>query len=153
MASRKTPATNGLEAMADPKPAADGRETLERLREQLVARREALARRVTTATNDLSTLDQSTPVEQEEEAQEQNIARLLTGLDERGRAELAAIDDALAKIELGDYGRCENCGDEIHFERLLALPSARLCIACAEEAEMRRRQQAVTVATVAETEL
>jgi len=38
------------------------------------------------------------------------------------------------------YGRCEQCGEEIGFERLDALPHARLCISCkAKEEDGKRR--------------
>jgi RNA polymerase-binding protein DksA len=33
------------------------------------------------------------------------------------------------------YGKCENCGEEISYERLDALPHARLCINCKEKEE------------------
>ena len=33
------------------------------------------------------------------------------------------------------YGKCENCGEEISYERLDALPHARLCINCKEREE------------------
>lgn len=42
---------------------------------------------------------------------------------------------ALEKIEEGDYGICEECGDDIRFERLKARPTAELCISCKDEAE------------------
>ena len=38
--------------------------------------------------------------------------------------------EALEKIEKGNYGICENCGQEISLERLTANPSARTCIKC-----------------------
>lgn len=44
------------------------------------------------------------------------------------------IVDAVARFESGTYGRCENCGQEIAFERLEALPSARLCVTCKQSA-------------------
>jgi RNA polymerase-binding transcription factor DksA len=38
------------------------------------------------------------------------------------------------------YGRCEECGQDIGFERLDALPHARLCIKCkAKEEDGKRR--------------
>src|SRR4051794_17942035 len=46
---------------------------------------------------------------------------------------LAEINDALARIEQGTFGRCENCHREISRERLEALPYARYCIRCARE--------------------
>jgi RNA polymerase-binding protein DksA len=43
------------------------------------------------------------------------------------------IDDALAKLDEGTYGRCESCGGEIGEARLEAMPAARLCITCASK--------------------
>jgi RNA polymerase-binding transcription factor DksA len=38
------------------------------------------------------------------------------------------------------FGRCEQCGEEIGFDRLDALPHARLCIQCkAKEEDGKRR--------------
>src|SRR3954470_22887090 len=47
------------------------------------------------------------------------------------RDTLSDIDDALAKIESGSYGMCEQCGKPIGDARLEAMPAARLCITCA----------------------
>jgi DnaK suppressor protein len=56
-------------------------------------------------------------------------------LEENSSNVLAAIDDALQRIEDGTYGICSNCGKEIPAERLEAVPYATLCIDCAREAE------------------
>jgi RNA polymerase-binding protein DksA len=45
------------------------------------------------------------------------------------------INEALARIEDGTYGKCEYCGGTIGLERLKALPYTRLCIACKEKEE------------------
>lgn len=45
------------------------------------------------------------------------------------------LEKALDKMESGEYGECEECGDDIRFERLLARPTAQLCITCKDEAE------------------
>ncbi len=45
------------------------------------------------------------------------------------------LDKALGKIEEGDYSVCEDCGEDIKFERLFARPTAELCISCKDEAE------------------
>jgi DnaK suppressor protein len=44
---------------------------------------------------------------------------------------LGDIDHALAKLDDGTYGYCEQCGQPIAEARLEAMPAARLCIACA----------------------
>ena len=44
--------------------------------------------------------------------------------------ELAAIAEALRRIDDGSYGQCLDCGERIDERRLLALPAATLCTAC-----------------------
>ncbi|HXF36805.1 MAG TPA: TraR/DksA C4-type zinc finger protein [Actinomycetota bacterium] len=46
------------------------------------------------------------------------------------RSNLRDVERALAKMELGTYGRCESCGRPISAERLEAIPWALLCIDC-----------------------
>jgi DnaK suppressor protein len=46
---------------------------------------------------------------------------------------LQEIEDALAKLDDGTYGRCESCGGPIPEARLEAMPAARLCITCASK--------------------
>ncbi len=43
---------------------------------------------------------------------------------------IAEIDAALAAIDAGTYGVCEQCGQPIPQARLRALPYAKLCVAC-----------------------
>jgi len=45
------------------------------------------------------------------------------------------IEKALKLVDSGEYGECHECGDMIKFERLLARPTAEMCIQCKEEAE------------------
>src|SRR5262245_45572012 len=56
---------------------------------------------------------------------------------------LNKVNDALARLEQGDYGYCYECGDEIGEKRLRALPFAVRCKDCEEQreiAEQRERQ-------------
>jgi len=48
---------------------------------------------------------------------------------------LKKINKSLTRLENGQYGLCEDCDAEISFERLVARPTAELCIQCKEEAE------------------
>lgn len=45
------------------------------------------------------------------------------------------IEKALKKFDMDEYGLCNDCGDWIRFERLLARPTAEMCIQCKEESE------------------
>ncbi len=53
-----------------------------------------------------------------------------TSLQEAERRELLAIERALAKMATGNFGICEECGEEIPSKRLIVLPEARLCANC-----------------------
>ena len=58
---------------------------------------------------------------------------------------LNKINDALIRLEQGDYGNCFDCGEEIAQKRLRALPFAVRCKDCEEareNAEQRQRHQA-----------
>jgi DnaK suppressor protein len=45
------------------------------------------------------------------------------------------IEKALKKFDMDEYGLCTDCGEGIRFERLLARPTAEMCIQCKEESE------------------
>src|SRR5579883_311363 len=42
----------------------------------------------------------------------------------------AEVIDAIARIDAGTFGTCENCGTEIPAGRLEILPYARYCVSC-----------------------
>lgn len=75
--------------------------------------------------------------ERELSSADQHPAELATETIEReldwtvvrhAESELAEIQAALAKLDTGKYGQCEECGSEISAERLEALPAARYCV-------------------------
>lgn len=49
-------------------------------------------------------------------------------LNEHAELRLTRIQDALAKIENGNYGNCEACGQAISYERLQAIPETEYCV-------------------------
>lgn len=48
---------------------------------------------------------------------------------------LSQVEAALARMDKGEYGICERCGNEIDFARLEAVPYAELCIRCQQYVE------------------
>ncbi|MDX1468438.1 MAG: TraR/DksA family transcriptional regulator [Acidimicrobiia bacterium] len=56
------------------------------------------------------------------------------GLVESLKTQLEAVDAALAHIEAGTYGSCDNCGNEIGADRLAFRPSSILCVDCKTKA-------------------
>lgn len=53
---------------------------------------------------------------------------------------LFEIDEALRRMDQGQYGVCEACEGSIEKPRLKALPFARLCIDCKSEQEKQERR-------------
>lgn len=56
------------------------------------------------------------------------------------KAKLESIDRALHLAQIGSYGICEKCGDEIDPARLEILPQATLCLKCQRDWERRNRR-------------
>jgi DnaK suppressor protein len=73
--------------------------------------------------------------------QESDLGLELRNRD-RERKLLRKIEQALARIDAGEYGYCEECGTEIGLKRLEARPTATLCIECKTLDEKRERQVA-----------
>lgn len=62
---------------------------------------------------------------------------------DRERSVLLEIDEALRRIEAGEFGICEECDEEIGIGRLRAQPTTTLCVRCKEDEE--QNQKAVRV--------
>lgn len=45
------------------------------------------------------------------------------------------IKNSLQALKTGKYGKCKNCGKAIEADRLEAMPTADLCIACSKKAK------------------
>ena len=54
------------------------------------------------------------------------------------------IDEALRRLYRSPetFGKCHSCGQDIDYDRLDALPHARLCITCKQREEDGKKQQA-----------
>jgi len=72
-------------------------------------------------------------------SQETDMALELRGRD-RDRKLIKKIDESIAQLSSGDFGYCENCGEEIGLKRLEARPTAVLCIDCKTLDEIREKQ-------------
>lgn len=112
---------------------------LKKIKEILLERRQALLQ------GRESINEQSVVFSQEDLPDEVDLASSETDqainlkLRDRERFLLRKIDKALQKMEAGNYGECESCGDPIGIKRLLARPVTDLCIRCKEEQEARER--------------
>ncbi|MCF8056600.1 MAG: RNA polymerase-binding protein DksA [Desulfocapsa sp.] len=60
---------------------------------------------------------------------------------QRERKLLSKIEEALQRIEDGNFGECESCGEIIGMKRLEARPVTTLCIECKTAQESREKAQ------------
>jgi DnaK suppressor protein len=74
-----------------------------------------------------------------QQGDEMDVARLSTdaetkaNLIERAEERLRYIDQALSRLERGNYGTCAECGESIPVERLMAVPFAIYCVDCQQK--------------------
>jgi RNA polymerase-binding transcription factor len=61
------------------------------------------------------------------------------------RQELTHMDHALAMLQEGRYGLCEDCGAEIDLERLSVAPYASRCVTCQTRREGPRSGPGLTL--------
>jgi DnaK suppressor protein len=52
---------------------------------------------------------------------------------------LKKVEQALGRIESGDYGWCEETGEPIGLNRLIARPTANLSLEAQERRELRQK--------------
>ncbi len=97
-------------------------------REKLEARREKLVARTGKIESDLRSMRHP---DSEERATETANDEVLEGLEEAETAELARVRRALARLDAGTYGQCEECGGPIPAARLAAVPETPHCVGCA----------------------
>lgn len=64
----------------------------------------------------------------------------LLRIRDRERKLLLKIHEALRRLEQGNYGVCEVCGDPISLARLRARPVTTLCIDCKSNQEVEERK-------------
>ena len=106
-------------------------------RARLVAEREALLSFAKDTTLHLQDF-QATPDPSDRATQEEDHTLELRVRD-RERKMLHKIDQAIARIDDGSYGWCEESGEPIGVGRLLARPTATYSVEAQERHEMRKK--------------
>jgi DnaK suppressor protein len=108
---------------------------LKAMRQQLVARREALRRSLGGDLRSLRAPQEEAVGDEVDAAIASEQAELNSQMASLESRELAQIAAALDKLRAGRYGRCDRCEKPITTLRLKALPYAEECIACARSHE------------------
>ena len=102
------------------------------VRHNLISMLEELDERLTTITNDVRHTDDAVEKDFEEMATQNENNEVQDFLGNSARVEIAAIKQAIARIDAGgEYAHCQTCGEAINPERLKAVPFSVQCIKCA----------------------
>jgi DnaK suppressor protein len=120
-----------------------------RARELLEAKRARLVKRLGQGWQQAYDVADRPPLDEGERSSHEQLASVAHGRSATELQQLREVDEALSRIQEGDYGICENCEEPIDPARLEAVPETRLCIACAEEEASERGARMPPVAPAA----
>jgi DnaK suppressor protein len=65
--------------------------------------------------------------------------RMNVALQARIRKQIRAVEEALHRIDVADFGICAECGEDIPVQRLKITPTATLCVHCQHERDSAPR--------------
>ena len=108
---------------------------LKRFREILLEKRDEIIANAKKTLSDDMTLDTDDLADEMDLASSEYLQSFTFRLRGREKTFLRKIDHALAKIDEGTFGICEECDEPIHPKRLEARPETTLCIRCKEDQE------------------
>lgn len=117
------------------KPTGTGNRQLETIRKRLKAKRQEVMDvyvRDLRVGQGLSDAGAEDLVDRANDAYNREFMLSLSGSE---RDALLEVEQAIERLDDGTYGQCDHCEEKIPARRLQAVPWARYCIDCQEEAE------------------
>jgi len=109
-------------------PAGDGHSAY---RQQLLAKRADVLSAMGIKFDTLARMGRVAEEDQAQLTHDEFVSLHLNSLDYR---QLRLVDEAIDRLDSGDYGICLGCEEPIPAKRLQALPWARFCVPCQEQA-------------------
>lgn len=110
------------------------KEQIAELRKELVSRRQALAAELRSDAEHVHDEPFAKLAGEAHDQADEAVADLIADTGQadlsRDAGELRQVEDALARLKRGSYGRCTGCGVEIELARLRANPAAERCTQC-----------------------
>ena len=110
----------------------------------ILKERERIFRKLKNVRDDIERSTDSRIAEEFEDAQSAVGKEILSGLIQKGTHELEAVNRALERIIEGTYGQCLQCGHDISFARLEAMPTTAFCVSCQSVKERISSQEVVS---------
>jgi len=95
---------------------------------------EELDDRLAKITDDVRHTDEPAEKDFSEQATQNENNEVQDYLGNSARTEIGMIKQALSRIESGEYGVCQVCGEPINIERLKVIPYSNMCVKCASVA-------------------
>lgn len=113
---------------------------MDRIRAQIEARMAQLEREITAKLADASSLARylGSAEDSDDLAFSDEVAEVEHAEVRRDADELRRARRALVRMDAGQYGECESCGEPIPAARLQALPMAVTCVKCQSQRESLR---------------
>ena len=116
------------------------KEQLEIFRAQLLEKKEEIVREAGKTLSEMT--DQTTNIpDPNDRATVESGRSFELRIRDRERKLLSKIDEAIVRLEEGEYGACDDCGEEIGLKRLEARPVTTLCIDCKTIQETREKSK------------
>lgn len=104
-------------------------------RRLLAAKKESITRKLTDTITESKEMDSNVAQDLVDKAETSYTKEFLLSLSDSDREQLLLVDEALKRLEHGEFGVCQLCQKEISFKRLGAVPWTPFCINCQEKAE------------------
>ena len=108
---------------------------LKKFKTLLTEKRDEIVKKAKQTLEEDMTLDANDLPDEMDLASSEYLQSFTFRLRGREKSFLDKITKALAKIEDGSFGTCEECSEEISVKRLEARPETTLCIKCKEDQE------------------
>ena len=108
---------------------------LKKFKDLLEQKRMEIIRKAQQTLNEEMALDANDLPDEMDLASSEYLQSFTFRLRGREKVFLDKIGKALEKIEAGNFGVCDDCGERISVKRLEARPETTLCIRCKEDQE------------------
>jgi DnaK suppressor protein len=106
-------------------------------KKKLMKKKEEIVHKISEAYNETKEVESGVAQDVVDKAESSYTKEFLFSLSDSEREQLFLIDDALRRIEKGEYGLCQMCHNAIGKKRLDAVPWTPFCIECQEKEERK----------------
>jgi DnaK suppressor protein len=104
-------------------------------RKMLAAKKESIIRKLSETIAESKEMESNVAQDLVDKAETSYTKEFLLSLTDTERRQLLLIDEALKRLEHGEFGVCQLCHKDVGEKRLVAVPWTPYCIDCQEKAE------------------